>query len=296
MANSISINPVLTTTSYGTFSVQSDGLFQGTAFDDPAVRNALAGGVLSVSETLPMWGGVAIYESVAPAAGFDVSLGGQIGRALSLTGSKALTGFSVFNQAHGWITSPQSPVPQASGGMGVPFYRMGSGARIAVAVNPSLVTLEGGLITQQVSWDFNNQALQPYDAATATYALSSVTWNNTSGGQAVIVASVATLVGGVGDVINISGATNAGTGGVAAVNGNFIVVAYTDSQHFTVAMPAAAGVVGAIAGAPVLNYGVGALPVKVLQVQVGNSYTVNYSANSGFTTWNTTGAAAVIQI
>lgn len=193
----ISFNPVLTTNTFGTFSVQSDGLFQGTAMDDPAVRNALSGGVLASSETLPMWGGVGIYEDVSPASGLDASMGGLIGRATSVTN---LTGFAVFNQAHHWITSPQSPVPLASNGMTIPFYRLGSGARIALAIDPALVTLEGGLITQQVSWDYTNQKIIAYSAS--------------------------------------------------------------------------------------------ALPVKILAIQIGNSYTVSYNSSTGFATWNASGSSA----
>jgi hypothetical protein len=296
MVATINFNPLLTTTAAGGFSVQADGLFQGTAFDDPAIRNALAGGLLATSETLPMWGGVGIYENVSPSAGFDVSMGGQLGRATSITGgSKNLTGFSVFNQAHAWITSPQSRVPLAATGMTVPFYRLGSGARIAVQIDPSLVSLEGGLITQSVSWDFNAQVLAPL-ASAATYAITSMTWNATAGGQAVVVAGVATPVGGVGDLVTISGATNTGTGGAGAVNGTFAVAAFTDNQHFTLAMPAATGVIGTIAGTILANYNNVALPVKILQVQIGNSKTVLFNPATGFANWNPSGAAAVILI
>src|ERR1700731_2318964 len=111
MVANVTFNPLLTTTSLGTFSVTSDGLFQGSMMDDPAVRYAIAGGVLASSETIPMWGGVGIYENVAPTTGFDVSLGGQVGRATSLASTKALTGFSIFNQASNWITTPQPHVP-----------------------------------------------------------------------------------------------------------------------------------------------------------------------------------------
>ncbi|HEY7414008.1 MAG TPA: hypothetical protein VH593_02355, partial [Ktedonobacteraceae bacterium] len=50
----------------------------------------------------------------------------------------------------------------------VNFYRLGSGARVALAIDPTLITLEGGLITAQVSWDFTNQKI----IAFATTALN----------------------------------------------------------------------------------------------------------------------------
>ena len=42
--------------------------------------------------------------------------------------------------------------------------------------------------------------------------------------------------------------------------------------------------------------GGGILPVRVLEVQVGNSMTVNYDPVTGFATWNRSGSCAVIQI
>lgn len=162
MSAQVSFNPTITTNALGYFSVQSNGLVQGIANDDPAVRNELAGGTLSNAETIPMWGGVGIYEKI-PTGNFG-NFGGTVGRAAD---QGELTGFSVFNQAHAGITTPQSPVPLFPSNSTISFYRFGSGARIAVAVDPALVSLEGGLITQQVSWDFVNQKLVAYDAVAA---------------------------------------------------------------------------------------------------------------------------------
>lgn len=153
-----SYNPMLTSNDLGGFSTTSEGYVQGVALDDPAIRNALSGGFLAAAETLPMWGGLPIFEDI-PAAGSP--LGGSIGRALTTPG---ITGWSVFNQAHNGLTSPQSNVPLIANGMTVNFYRAGSGARIAVPIDPALVSLEGGLITQQVSWDFTNNRIITFNA------------------------------------------------------------------------------------------------------------------------------------
>jgi hypothetical protein len=153
MSAQVSFNPTLTTNALGSFGIQSNGLVQGFANDDPSIRNALAGGTVSSSETVPMWGGIAIYENVPEATS---NQGGEIGRAASLDN---LTGFSVFNQAYAGIQTPQSPVPLFATNATLSFYRLGSGARIAVKVDPALVSLEGGLITQQVSWNFTTQTL-----------------------------------------------------------------------------------------------------------------------------------------
>ena len=49
-------------------------------------------------------------------------------------------------------------------------------------------------------------------------------------------------------------------------------------------------------GTIVLNYGTGALPVKILDINAGNSMTVSYNAVTGAATWNRQGYAALIQI
>lgn len=298
MVATVSFNPFLTSVAGGTFGTTFDGYIQGDVMADPSARNWLMSGVLASTETLPMWGGVAIAEHTSPATGFVQPLGGSITRATTLTASQAgtLTGFSTFDQAHHMINTPQSQVPLAASGMSIHGYRLGSNARVVVACNPSLVSLATGIITQQVSWDFNDSLLQPFDAATATVSITSITWASTNGGQGVVVAGAATLVGAVGDTINISGATNTGTGGNAAVNGTFIVTAFTDNQHFIIAMPAAAGVIATIAGTILANEGVGALNVRVLDVQTTGCMTVTYNAATNQASWNRNGACALILI
>jgi hypothetical protein len=307
MASTISFNPNLTTTAAGSFNATSTGYIQGTTLDQPAARYSLSGGILATTETYPMWGGVGISEvvpsgisqSTLPGSGFSTSLGGQIIRANSVASASSgqqaggiLTGFSVFDQNYASVNWPQSPVPTVGSGGMVNFYRIGSGARIAVAVDPVLVDIEGYGINSLVSWDFINQCLQPYDASTATYALTSMTYTATgaSGGPGfVVVAAVATLVGAVGDVINVSGAT-----GNLTANGSFVVTSFTDSQHFTVAAPHATS--GSVTGSPVINAGTGALNVRVLEVQIGNSMTVNWDSTNNVATWNRNGSTAIILI
>jgi hypothetical protein len=292
MAANISFQPFATTNAAGSFSIQSDGYVQGVALDDPAIRFALSGGPLAATESLPMWGGVGIFENI-PTSTQNSSVGSNIGRATSLTN---LTGFSVLNQATAWVTSPQSECPSAGVGTTVPFYRLGSGARIALAIDPSMVTLDGGLITQQVSWDFNNQRLQPFDAATATYSLTSITSSFANGVYTfAVVGAVATPVGAVGDAINISGVTGTGA---SLVNGNQIVTAFTDNQHFSFQVTAASGAIatGALGGTLLLNYGTGALSVKILKLNIGNSKIVTYDAVNNLVHWTNNGSTAIALI
>lgn len=291
--SNVSFNPMQTTNAAGSFSVQSEGYVQGTALDDPAVRYQLVNGVLSPSETNPMWGGIAIQEDI-PNPGFGNAVGGNIGRA---TAAANITGFSVFNQGHAMVNWPQNKVPVALQGGTVPFFRLGSNARIPVQCDPSLASLQGGLITQQVSWDVNNQILQPFDSATATVSITSQTATFANGVWTIaVVTAAASLVGAVGDSINISGATNSGTGGNSLVNGNQVVTAFTDNQHFSYQVTAVAGAIGTIAGTQVLNQGVGALNVKVLEISLGNSKVVVWNPVLQTANWNLQGAVALIQI
>ncbi|KGC14211.1 hypothetical protein DM48_368 [Burkholderia gladioli] len=295
MALNTPFYPYATTNAAGSFSVQSAGYVQGVYQDEPAIRYSLASGTLSPNATGPIWGGMAISESIAPASNYDRTLGGTI---VPATAVSNITGFSVFNNAYSMVGSPSSPVPLAgNAGASVAFFRLGCGIRIPVAMDPSLVSLDGSLITTQVSWDFNNQVLQPYDASTPTYSITSQTATFSNGvWTVVVVMAAASPVGGVGDLINISGATNSGTGGNSLVNGNQTVTAFIDNQHFSYQVVAPAGAIGTIAGTQVLNYGTGALPVKILDINAGNSMTVVYNPTTGAATWNRQGYAALIQI
>jgi hypothetical protein len=293
MTIQVPFNPYGTTNAQGSFSVQSAGYVQGVYQDDPAIRNALAVGSLSAAATVPLWGGIPISESIASSTA-DATLGGSIIQAASVAN---ITGWSVFNNAYSMVGSPTSPVPLAvNAGASVAFFRSGCGIRIPVAMDPSLVSLDGGLITQNVSWDFNNQILQPYDASTTTYAVTSMTSSFASGVYTIVVVmAVPSLVGAVGDSINISGVTGTGA---ALVNGNQVVTAFTDNQHFTFQVAAAVNAIatGALTGTIVLNAGTVALPVKILGISAGNSMTVNYNPATGAATWNRSGYAALIQI
>lgn len=275
----------------GLFTFKSDGVRQGTAYPDPATRVRLRGCLLATSETLPMWGGVGVFMNVPGGAGNpNYALGPQCGRATALTGSEALAGFSVFDQAYAGITSPQSPVPLYGSGMQVGVYPLGSLARIAVACDPALVDLRGGAIGAQVSWDFTNQLLVPYLGA---LTISSGTYNSTTGLVTLTMSAAVTF--DQGDAITIASLTGTGTN-LADLNGTYTA---TDASGTTVEYQAATGL-GAITitGGDLTVGGAAdaALPVKVLDVMSTNCETVEYNATTGFATWNYDGAAAIIQI
>ena len=154
----MNVNPNIMTVAAGSFNVESTGVICGTAYPDPAARFALSGGILAATETLPMWGGVAIQEFIpqsTPAPQPDKVLGEQIKRAVALAG---ITGFCVYDQNYAAINTPQSPAPQASPGGFIAFYRLGCGIRLALEMDPALA-LDGLVTTTPCTWDFTNQRI-----------------------------------------------------------------------------------------------------------------------------------------
>lgn len=296
MVASITFNPNLTTASSGLFNTSSIGLVQGVAHPDPAIRYKLVGGVLLAAETLPMWGGVGIFTQVPGVTpGPAISLGTPVGRATALTGSKALLGFSVFDQAYGMTNTPQSPVPLAASSMQVMYYRLGSGARIAVACDAALVSLEGGLTNAQVSWDFVAQKLVSYAPAYANVTITGAVWASTSGGQTTFTVGTdlsAVLV--AGNTISVSGVVSTGGTGVG-FNGDFVVAATPGSTTVVVTQVAASSP-GTYSSGGTIAGGGGALPCSILQIQTTGNQTVSFDPVTGFATWNYNAPAALILI
>lgn len=151
---SINLNPILTTNAKGLFSTNSNGFTQGDAQDDPAVKFQLTGGIYDAAATSPVFGGTPVQEFI-PTAGSDI-----LGSTIKLAADDAdPTAFVVYNQAFGGLTTPQSQAPAFLPGMSVNYYRLGSGARIPVVLDPASVTLEGDLVSTTVYWNFTENWL-----------------------------------------------------------------------------------------------------------------------------------------
>ena len=287
--------PSMTTAGQGLFNgPSSTGMIQGQSFPDPSTRNFLRSGIVSQNETLPMWGGVGVYADISPisTSGPKGPLGQVLGRA---TGLSSLVGFTVFDQAYNLVTDPNNPVPTAGSGQSMNYYPLGSRARIAVACDPSLISLRGGQINQQVSWDFVAQELVFYAPAYSAVTITGAVWASTSGGQITFtVGTNLTTVLSAGDDIDVSGVVSTGgTGG--SFNGIFTVVSTTSTTVVVVAL-AASGYYGTYSSGGTIAANGGALPVTVLDVQPTGNMTVSYNALTGYTTWNYSGACAVIQL
>lgn len=295
MAN---FSPYIQTNASGSFNTTSGGFVQGLEMDDPSTRYRMRGGYLASDETLPMWGAVGIYENIAQSASPNpsTSQGGKVGRALTLTaqGTKQLTGFSVFTQDYAMVQTPQSPVPLAYAGQLVNLYPLGCLARIPVACDSSLVSLQGGLVSQLVSWDFVSQRLVPYSATYPQTTITGAVWASTGGGQTTFtVGTDLTSFINATDVIEVSGVVSTGGTGVG-FNGGFVVLSIT-STTIVVAQLAGSSP-GTYSSGGIVLAGGGALAVTVLQVKAGNCMTVSYDSVTGFATWNRDGSCALIQL
>ncbi|HBE6266517.1 TPA: hypothetical protein KMK48_003885 [Escherichia coli] len=284
MAN-LSLNPMATTNAAGSFGVQSDGFIQGVALDDPANRFNLASGTVASTETKPLWGGLPVAELLP---GVNSSpRGSTIRRAVSLA---ELEGFTVFNQAHNGLTTPQSPVPLYASGMSVSFYRLGSNMRVPLKASAQVVALgtAGASVKTPLAWDFVNN--QVTTAAAAAFSGADIDTTAVTYSNGVATATTASAHGlTAGQYVKISGVDP------AAYNGTVVVLTVPSTTTFTYA-PASApggsattqGAIGAVAQADIT------LPVKVISIESGNSKTVSHDSATGFLTWNNTDSCALV--
>lgn len=152
--SNISFNPMVTSQPYGTFVNSTQGRYSGDFVDDPSSYQYLSGGIIAASVTQPIWGGMAITQTV-PTTGNSQGLGPTISLATAATGANGFNGFSVFTKNGAAIlTAGVNNVPQLTAGMTVNFFRVGSNARINVPIQASLVSsLEGGNMQQALYWD-----------------------------------------------------------------------------------------------------------------------------------------------
>ncbi|HHG9614621.1 TPA: hypothetical protein ACPY0K_000089 [Escherichia coli] len=280
MAN-LSLNPMATTNAAGSFGVQSDGFIQGVALDDPANRFNLASGTVAATETKPLWGGLPVAELLP---GVNSSpRGSTIRRAVSLA---ELEGFTVFNQAHNGLTTPQSPVPLYASGMSVSFYRLGSNMRVPLKASAQVVALgtAGASVKTPLAWDFVNN--QVTTAAAAAFAGADIDTTAVTYSNGVATATTASAHGlTAGQYVKISGVAP------TAYNGTVVVLSVPSTTTFTYAPGGSAttqGTIGAVAQADIT------LPVKVISIESGNSKTVSYDSATGFLTWNNTDSCALV--
>lgn len=106
---------------------------------------------------------------------------------------------------------------------------------------------------QHIALSAGSSGLTLPTAWATSIAIASMSWASTSGGQLTIGTAAAPALVGAGSEVAISGATNTGTGGNNAANGNFVVFSVTNSTTFVLTAPAASGVYGTLGGNPVIT-------------------------------------------
>ncbi|GGA00403.1 hypothetical protein [Dyella caseinilytica] len=167
----ISLNPMVTSQPFGTFDVTTQGYYQGDFVDDSSSYQYLDAGQIASSVTQPIWGGMAITETLSSAGE------GNLGNQLTLASAAGnVTGITTFlKNGSAIITAGASNVPQVQASMTANFFRFGSNARLKVAVlNSYVATLEGGAINQTLYWDPALQQLTA-EGTSGAFALPATT-------------------------------------------------------------------------------------------------------------------------
>lgn len=270
------------------------GYVQGQDMSDPSTNFRLRGGVLNSNETLPMWGGIPLYQQVPganPGAAPLSAMGPVVGRATTVTGgSKPIMAWSVFQQNYSWVNAPGSTAPQAAPGQSVNYYPNGSLARLVVACDPLLIDLQGELTNAAVAWDFVNGLLVPFSG---NLTVSSGTYNNGTGAATVTLTTAPGI--SVGDSFILSGLT--GTGAFASLDGTWTA---TEVAGDVVSFNAPAGLGAATITGGTFTTGTSLAtlltPFNVLDVQASNCVTVGYNPTTGATNYEFSGACALIQV
>jgi hypothetical protein len=177
----------------------------------------------------------------------------------------------------------------AGSGMGVNFFRLSTHARIIVQCAASLVSLDGGSINAQTSWDFNAQMLVPYVAAYAQDNLTAASFNTGTGN---ITFTTATAHGvSVGNYFTIQNATP------SAYNGDYLALAGTTGSTLVAAAigginPGTYGSGGSLAAGGGAVTGPGAS--QLLRINP-NGRVITYNSATNYASW-TTGFTAEIRL
>ena len=163
-------NPYTSGNFPNTFVQDSKGFVQGSYAADAVAKNFLVAGKIASTETLPMWGGVAIQELMAATEGTI----NTIKRAVSYA---TCTGFSVSAQTYNALVTTDNTVPVVPVGADCQFFRLGSGVRLYLPIDPALdlTTLQIGAA---VSFDFTTGQIVEFDTTALAVKVLSVIQNS----------------------------------------------------------------------------------------------------------------------
>lgn len=162
----INFDPFKTQGSFaGSFNVESRGLTQGDAQDDPAIRLQLCSGTLDKNLDAPVWGGIGVVECVSTVAE-NVS-----GSTIKKATASVCNAFTVFNQAYHGITTASNPVPLYLAGGSVHYYRVGSGAQIPLPISAAVAALATGddpVGADGFVWDMTDNCVDVYSSGSSS--------------------------------------------------------------------------------------------------------------------------------
>lgn len=153
----------------GLFNVESRGLTQGDAQDDPAIRLQLCSGTLDDAFDGPAWGGLGVIECISKTT---TNVAGSVIKKASAT---VCNSFLVFNQAHHGITTAGNPVPLYLAGGSAHYYRIGSGARIPLPISEAVAALANGdepVGSDGFVWDIANNVIDVAGGSSSNPAVS----------------------------------------------------------------------------------------------------------------------------
>lgn len=148
----------------GSFNVESRGLTQGDAHDDPAIRLQLCSGTLADDLDAPVWGGIGVVECISTVE-TNVS-----GSTIKKATASVCNAFTVFNQAYHGITTASNPVPLYLAGGSVHYYRLGSGARIPLPISAAVAALATGndpVGADGFVWDMTANCVDVYSSGSS---------------------------------------------------------------------------------------------------------------------------------
>lgn len=146
----------------GMFNVESRGLTQGDAHDDPAVRLQLCSGTLDSSDVV--WAGMGVMECIATTA---TNIAGANVKPATASVCNA---FTVSNQAYHGIITAGNNVPLFISGGSVHYFRIGSGARIPLPITAEVAALADGneaVGSDGFVWDLTNNVIDVYSSASS---------------------------------------------------------------------------------------------------------------------------------
>jgi len=193
----ISFNPMLTQSPQDTFLLESQGYIQGLMYDDPVAFQLMETGIIASGVSGSVYAGTGVQLSVNA---IDKNL---LGPQISIAANNAgMDGFIVGNKLYNGTLVPGNSAPVVVAGQTATLVKFGSGARIAVACDPTLAAaLDGNSINQQVSWDFANQKLVAYSAGAGALAAKVLSVNSNS--KIISTASGVTWTTGTAAIIQI---------------------------------------------------------------------------------------------